>query len=55
MPMLETKKDYAGEDKQQFIGLDWTITENSVALFRKRTTPTERPPFVGEVSAKLCG
>jgi hypothetical protein len=28
---------------------------NSVALARKRTTPTERPPLVGEVSAKFCG
>jgi hypothetical protein len=28
---------------------------NSVAVVRKRTIPTERPPLVGEVSAKLCG
>jgi hypothetical protein len=28
---------------------------NSVALVRKRTIPTERPPIVGEVSANLCG
>jgi hypothetical protein len=28
---------------------------NSVALVRKRTIPTERPPLVGEVSANLCG
>jgi hypothetical protein len=27
---------------------------NSVALFRKRTIPTERPPLVGEVSANFC-
>jgi hypothetical protein len=36
----------------------YTITEtkqNSVALVRKRTIPTERPPLVGEVSANLCG
>jgi hypothetical protein len=26
---------------------------NSVALVRKRTIPTERPPLVGEVSAKI--
>jgi hypothetical protein len=26
---------------------------NSMALVRKRTIPTERPPLVGEVSAKL--
>jgi hypothetical protein len=28
---------------------------NSVALVRKRTIPTERPPLVGDVSANLCG
>jgi hypothetical protein len=27
----------------------------SVALVRERTTPTDRPPLVGEVSANLCG
>ena len=30
-------------------------TKNSVALVRERTVPTERPPPVGEVSAKFCG
>jgi hypothetical protein len=29
--------------------------KNSVALVRKRTIPTERPPLVGEISANLCG
>jgi hypothetical protein len=28
---------------------------NTVALVRKRTIPTERPPLVGEVSANFCG
>jgi hypothetical protein len=28
---------------------------NSVTWVRKRTTPTERPPLVGEVSANFCG
>jgi len=28
---------------------------NSVALVRKRTIPTERPPPVCEVSANFCG
>jgi hypothetical protein len=28
---------------------------NSVALVRKWTIPTERPPHVGEVSANFCG
>jgi hypothetical protein len=27
----------------------------SLALIRKRTIPTERPPLVVEVSANLCG
>jgi hypothetical protein len=28
---------------------------NSVAVVRKRTIPTERPPLVVEVSVNLCG
>jgi hypothetical protein len=28
---------------------------NSVAVVRKRTIPSERPPLVGEVSVNLCG
>jgi hypothetical protein len=28
---------------------------NSVAVVRKRTIPTERPPLVSEVSANFCG
>jgi hypothetical protein len=31
------------------------IWRNSVAVARKRTIPTERPPLVGEVSANFCG
>jgi hypothetical protein len=31
------------------------LCTNSVAVVRKRTIPTERPPLVGEVSANLCG
>jgi hypothetical protein len=30
------------------------LKQNSVALVRERTIPTERPPLVGEVSANLC-
>jgi hypothetical protein len=40
------KKDTKYGDKQQ---------TNSVALARKRTIPTKRPPLVGEVSANFCG
>jgi hypothetical protein len=31
------------------------INNNSVALARERTIPTERPPLVGEVSDDFCG
>jgi hypothetical protein len=31
------------------------ILKNSVALVRKRTIQTERPPLVGEVSANFYG
>jgi hypothetical protein len=30
------------------------IKSNSVALVRKQTIPTERPPQIGEVSAKFA-
>jgi hypothetical protein len=32
-----------------------TIKENSLALVRKQTIPTEQPPLVSEVSANFCG
>jgi hypothetical protein len=32
---------------------DSKLKLNSVAVVRKRTIPTERPPLVGEVSANL--
>jgi hypothetical protein len=31
------------------------IKKNSVALVRKQTIPTERPPLVGEINVNLCG
>jgi hypothetical protein len=31
------------------------IETNSVALARERTTPSKRPPRVGEVPANCCG
>jgi hypothetical protein len=34
---------------------NYKLKLNSVALVRKRTIQTERPPFVGEVSANFCG
>jgi hypothetical protein len=34
---------------------DLKIKLNSVALVRKETKPTKRPPLVGEVSADFCG
>jgi hypothetical protein len=35
--------------------LEWSLKLNSVAVVRKRTIPTERPPLVGEVSANFFG
>jgi hypothetical protein len=35
--------------------LDFILLTYSVALVRKRTILTERPPLVGEVSASFCG
>jgi len=34
---------------------DMKKTENTVALVRERTIPTERPPPVGEISANFWG
>jgi hypothetical protein len=31
------------------------VNNNSVALVRELTIPTERPPFVGEVSVNFSG
>jgi hypothetical protein len=31
------------------------IKKNSMVWVRERTTPTERPPLVGEVNANFCG
>jgi hypothetical protein len=31
------------------------IIKNSVALVNERTVPAERPPLVGEFSARTCG
>ena len=40
-----------------YLEFNWRMPKkkNSVALFRERTIPTERPPPVGEVSANFCG
>jgi hypothetical protein len=32
-----------------------TTNNNSVALVREQTIPTERLPLVGEISANFCG
>ena len=37
------------------IHVQLSIKTNSVALVRKRTIPTERPPPVGEVSSNFYG
>jgi hypothetical protein len=38
-----------------YINSFYIYLKNSVALVRKRTIPTERPPLVGGVSANFCG
>jgi hypothetical protein len=42
-------------NKKYIIANHIKLKLNSVALVRKRTIPTERPPHVGEVSANFCG
>jgi hypothetical protein len=43
-------------DASREIGLEINIhTTYSMVLVRERTTPTERPPLVGEVTANFCG
>jgi hypothetical protein len=34
---------------------EYTSNNNSMVWVRERTTPTERPPHVGEVIANFCG
>jgi hypothetical protein len=50
---------YRNEDSQSSVsGVDRYLNKNktnSVALVRKRTIPTKRPPLVGEVSANFSG
>jgi hypothetical protein len=42
-------------DISKLIENDYYKPTNSVALFRERTIPTERPELVGEVSDNFCG
>jgi hypothetical protein len=42
--------DLSASGEEPLIG-----TNNTVALVRGQTIPTERPTFVGEVSANFCG
>jgi hypothetical protein len=43
--------NHRGEERADIV----IINNNSVALVRERTIPTERPSLVGEVSANFCG
>jgi hypothetical protein len=48
------KQQQNGLETNQIDGLLLTITiNNSVALVRERTIPTERPPLVDEVTANI--
>jgi hypothetical protein len=48
-------KNINGEGKPVFTSFKIMKKLHSVAVVRKRTIQTERPPLVGEVSANLCG
>jgi hypothetical protein len=41
--------------EQSISRLSGSQLTNSLVLVRERTTPTERPPLVDEVSANFCG
>jgi hypothetical protein len=45
------ERSFMSKGKQN--NIQWNI-KNSGALVRQQTIPTERPPLVGEVSAKFC-
>jgi hypothetical protein len=49
------RKGVEGNVHGTFEGTITHLKLNSVAVVRKRTIPTERPPLVGEVSANFCG
>ena len=51
----ETGLEKDDERECGFVMVEVELSPNSVALVRKRTIPTERPPPVGEVSANFCG
>ena len=52
MEMNVEKNPKAGQNPPRVVA---PTEEDSVALVRERTIPTERPPPVGEVSANFCG
>jgi hypothetical protein len=41
--------------RSNFMAHHKTVSKKSVSLVRERTTPTERPPLVDEVSANFSG
>jgi hypothetical protein len=45
--------EFGQQDKT--VATKYNKQTNSVALVRKRTIPTERPPLVSEVSANFSG
>jgi hypothetical protein len=48
-------KSKKGDNKHQVEGINSIYFSNYGALVRKRNTPTERPPLVGEVRANFNG
>jgi hypothetical protein len=55
--ICRSKKTCKQRENYLCLNLNTVLFEmlNSVTLVRKRTISTERPPLVGEVSAKSCG
>jgi hypothetical protein len=49
------RKSCRREKTMDVSSIDLYQPENSMALVRERTIPTERPPPVGEVSANFSG
>jgi hypothetical protein len=54
MPLFERAKTFHAVHVDGAATVIGTHSYNSVALVRRPTIPTERPPIVGEVSDRLC-
>jgi hypothetical protein len=55
VPRLHYENKHLMLYREIIVCYDNNTKQNSMALVRERTIPTERPPPVGEVSANFCG